>query len=176
MAVVAASALAPLGFAQANSVPTEVQTLLAQPRLHGEGTLRFLGFRIYQASLWTEAGFDPQRYSAHRFALSLRYLREFDGADIADRSLEEMRRAGPLPSGAEPRWGSAMRRSFPKVQDGDQLTGLHQPGAATAFYFNGQPRPPVDDPAFGPAFFGIWLGPTTSEPDLRRQLLKASST
>lgn len=175
-----AAATTPLAFAStdtnanATPVPREVQASLSQARLQGEGTMRFLGFRIYQASLWTEPGFDPQSYATHRFALSLRYLRAFDGADIADRSLEEMRRAGPLPSDAEPHWVSAMRRSFPKVQDGDQLTGLHQPGAATAFYFNGEPRPPVTDPAFGPAFFGIWLGAATSEPDLRRKLLKVS--
>jgi hypothetical protein len=36
---------------------------------------------------------------------------------------------------------------------------------------NGDPLGEIADPAFGPAFFAIWLHPETSAPKLRSALL-----
>ena len=49
-----------------------------------------------------------------------------------------------------------MQQTFPDVRDGDRLIGLATPGAATKFFMNGKPVGEIEDPAFGPAFFGIW--------------------
>ena len=61
---------------------------------------------------------------------------------------------------------------FPDVQAGQRLAGVHVPGQATEFYFDGRPIGRIDDPAFGAAFFGIWLDARTTAPDLRASLLK----
>ena len=170
---------APLVHAVTNNANTDTAPTLAaralaalrQPTLRGEARLRFLGFPVYRARLWTEPDFEAQAFTGHALVLELQYERALKGDAIAERSLEEMRRGATLSREQEAQWLAAMRRSFPDIQNGDRLTGLYQPGQATYFELNGQPRPPVRDPAFGPAFFGIWLAEHTSEPALRRQLL-----
>ena len=64
-------------------------------------------------------------------------------------------------------------RAFPDVTPGDRLTGLATLQGATRFFHNGRQTAPVADPEFGRLFFGIWLSPHTSEPDLRRAVDRA---
>jgi hypothetical protein len=145
--------------------------LLAGSRLQGEAAFRFFGLRIYQARLWTMPGFDPDRPAAQPALLELTYQRELKGEAIADRSLNEMRRAGGFTEAQAERWLAQMRRIFPDVRDGDRLAGLHLPGEGARFWLNGRPAGAVADPEFSRLFFGIWLAPTTSEPALRLALL-----
>lgn len=153
------------------AVPPEVSGALPAARLVGSGTLRFLGLRIYDARLWADAALPAADFDAHAFALELQYARAFAGAAIADRSIDEMRRAGPLDDARAERWRLAMTRAFVDVQPGDRLTGVHRPGRPTPFFRNAQPTAHVEDADFGRRFFGIWLAETTSEPALRRRLL-----
>ncbi|MDZ7920949.1 chalcone isomerase family protein [Rhodoferax sp.] len=170
------AALAHMGraFAQ-NNAPPEVQAQLPQAGRAGGTRMRFLGLSIYDASLWVAPGFEAAQYAAHPIALELRYLRSLSGKSIAERSLQEMRRGGPLDAVTEQAWLQAMVEAFPDVKDGDRITGLHMPGAGTRFVYNGALRATVADPAFGPRFFGIWLAPWTSEPRLRSELLAGLS-
>jgi hypothetical protein len=155
----------------APGAPAEVLAALPAARMQGQGTMRFFGLSIYQARLWVGPGFAPERYAAQPFALELQYSRSLDGAEIAKRSLVEMRRVGGFSEAQAQAWLAAMTAAFPNVVDGDRLTGLFQPGAATGFYFNGRSLAAVADPAFGPVFAGIWLANSSSEPGLRRQLI-----
>jgi hypothetical protein len=93
------------------------------------------------------------------------------GRRITSSSLSEMRRLGPVSDEQARRWEQAMRRIFPDVQAGDRLTGVQWPGESARFFHNGQPRGELLDAEFTRLFFGIWLSPRSSEPDLRRQLL-----
>jgi hypothetical protein len=151
--------------------PPEVQAQLPQARAAGSTRMRFFGLSVYDARLWVAPGFEAAQYAAHPLALELRYLRALKGSAIAERSLQEMRRSGPLDAATEQRWLQAMVAAFPDVAEGDRLTGLHTPGAATRFFYNGSLRATVADAAFGPLFFGIWLATWTSEPRLRSELL-----
>jgi hypothetical protein len=151
--------------------PSEVADSVASPRLLGSGRLRFFGLRVYDARLWVGSSFNAQRFEDHLFALELEYARTLEGAAIAQRSIAEMRRAGSVTDAQASAWQSALANAFPNVVAADRLTGVHMPGAATRFFHNGKPTAAVPDPVFGRAFFGIWLAPTTSEPDLRRQLI-----
>lgn len=155
--------------------PTEVAGAVTAPRLQGRGRLRFFGLLVYEARLWAGADFVPQRYDGHPFALELEYARKLEGAAIAQRSIVEMRRSGNLNDSQAQAWQAAMTSAFPNVAPGDRLTGVHVPDAATRFFHNGLPTSVVADPMFGRAFFGIWLAATTSEPDLRRQLIGQGS-
>jgi Chalcone isomerase-like len=155
----------------AAAAPGEVAAALAGPRLQGSGNLRFFGLKVYDARLWVGERFDVQRFESHAFALELVYARKLQGAAIAQRSIVEMRRAGPLSDSQAQAWEAAMLRGFPNVDAGDRLSGVHLPGEATRFFHNGRATAEVADPSFGRAFFGIWLAETTSEPDLRRQLI-----
>lgn len=131
--------------------------------------MRFLGLRVYDIQLWA-----PQplaNWAEQPHALALTYARSLKGRLIAERSLDEMRRQGPIDEASATRWLDAMAAAFPDVKEGDRLTGRHDPQQGARFWFNGQPRPGVSDPVFSRRFFGIWLSEQTSEPALREQLL-----
>jgi hypothetical protein len=133
--------------------------------------MTFLGFEVYQATLWVAPGFVQTAYEQSLFALDLAYRRDFSGADIAQRSIAEMRRQAPMTPVQEASWESQMRALFPDVRTGDRITGVNQPATGVVFWSNGRLLGEVRDPAFAKQFFGIWLSPQTSEPQLRRALL-----
>ena len=160
----------------ARPLPAEVSEVLSGAHAAGTTRLRFFGFSIYDATLWVTPGFRAGSYAQHAHALDLGYLRALSGRAIAERSLTEMQRQGPVTPAQAQSWLTAMTAAFPDVKDGDRLTGLHTPGVGARFWFNGQPRPAVPDPEFSRRFFGIWLADTTSEPTLRSQLLAGTAT
>ncbi len=155
------------------ATPAEVAAELGQPQAAGTTRLRFLGLSIYDARLWVAPGFQAANFAQHGLALQLNYLRSLKGNLIAERSIQEMRRAGNVPAATEQRWLAAMQEAFPDVKEGDRITGIHLPAVGARFYFNGQLRATVKDVEFSQQFFGIWLAPSTSEPRLRTELLAA---
>lgn len=156
--------------------PAEVKAELPAARWRGQATMRWFGLHLYDLRLWSAAAIPSgagSEWQAQPLALELQYARQLVGRLIAERSLTEMRRIGPVDEAQATRWLAAMAQLFPDVQAGDRLTGVQRPGAATRFFLNGQPRGELADAAFAPLFFGIWLSPRTSEPRLRQQLLGA---
>ena len=149
-------------------------------RLAGTGLLRFFGLQVYRARLWVSPGFAPERFSALPLALELYYLRSLSGSAIAKRSLDEMRRSGPIPDDKATVWLQALTAVMPNVADGDRLTGIYRPNdALELLYAQGQSQRSlgkVGDAEFATRFMGIWLAPVTSEPDLRRALLGGTAT
>ena len=51
------------------AAPAWVRQSLMGATLAGEGQMRFLGLRIYDARLWVTPGFDASRFGAHPLAL-----------------------------------------------------------------------------------------------------------
>lgn len=160
-----------LGRAVAAAVPPELAGAWPQTRLVGSGEMRYFGLRIYDARLWAPAPLSAEGWTAQPFALELQYARTFDGAAIARRSLDEMRRQGPIAPAQLERWRATMQATFPGVRDGDRLTGVHIPESAARFHFNGRLVGEWADAELARQFFGIWLAPQTSEPALREALL-----
>lgn len=144
---------------------------LAGSRLLGQSTLRFFGLRIYHAQLWTMPDFRPGSALEQPLVLDLQYLRDLSGQAIAERSLQEMRRGGGFTEAQGQQWLAQMQRLFPDVRTGDRISGLHLPGQGARFWRNGQALGRIDDAAFSRLFFGIWLAPSTSEPEMRMALL-----
>jgi hypothetical protein len=134
--------------------------------------LRVWGFEVYDARLWTPAGFRHSQYAQHPFALELQYLRRLEGSAIASRSIDEMRRVGSFTDAQAQSWQSAMRELFPDVRQGDRITGINLPGVGAEFWVNGQRVGLIKDATFARLFFGIWLDERTSEPKMRAQLLQ----
>lgn len=159
---------------QAQALPPELRPVLPVAALSGRAAFKFWGFDVYQATLWVAPGFNGSAYEQSTFALELSYLRDFKGADIARRSIAEMRRQAsitPMTPAQETAWENQMRALFPDVSAGDRITGLNQPATGAVFWSNGRLLGEVRDPLFAKLFFGIWLSPQTSEPQLRRALL-----
>lgn len=152
-------------------LPQELRPAVPAATLLGQATMKFWGFEVYQATLWVAPGFVEGNYAQSPFALDLAYLRDFKGADIAQRSIAEMRRQSLMTPAQETAWENQMRALFPDVKTGDRITGVNQPATGAVFWSNGRLLGEVRDPAFAKQFFGIWLSPQTSEPQLRRALL-----
>jgi hypothetical protein len=151
--------------------PPEVLRELPAARLLGSGRLRRFLFHVYDARLWTGPGFDVARFSMVPLALELEYGRTLLGPLIAERSIEEMRRGAYISPAQQGVWLAAMQRAFPDVHEGDRMTGVQLPGLATRFFVNGRFTGEIRDAEFTRLFFGIWLAPHTSEPQLRAALL-----
>lgn len=167
---VALIGLGPTAWAQAPGAP-ELKDALPQAQLLGQTRLSVWGFKIYDARLWTAAGFDAADFAARPLALELAYLRAFESADIAERSLKEMRRSARITDAQAQKWLAEMQRVFPNVKAGDRILGVHRPGQGASFWVNGQRGGDIADAEFSRLFFGIWLSPQTSEPAMRSALL-----
>jgi hypothetical protein len=158
------------------SAPAPVAQAITGAREQGHGRLVVLGFSIYDAKLWTAESFAPAQYERELFALELRYLRNFKGEAIAERSLKEMRNVGQVSDERAAQWLAEMKRTFPDVKKGDQLIGIHRPDGSAGFVLNGKPIGEVRDPEFTRLFFGIWLSTRTSAPKLRSALIGAATS
>ncbi len=159
--------------ANSMGLPAPAAAALPGAQLTGQGLLRVWGFQVYRSRLWVQPGFQASDYASHGLALELEYLRAFKGADIARRSLEEMRGIGNFPAEQGERWARALAALMPDVAPGDRLLGLHRPGQGAHFFHDGRDLGRIDDPQFSRLFFGIWLHPNTSAPALRQALLGA---
>jgi len=162
---------APLAASSAEDTRPELATLLPQSRLIGKGRLTFWGFQVYDVRLWVLPGFKPDTLAVHPFALEMSYLRGFDSQDVAERSIAEMRRSASISDAQAKAWIDDMMRALPDVKKGDRVMGIHRPGVGAQFLMNGKPTGEIRDAEFARLFFGIWLSPKTSEPELRAALL-----
>ena len=143
-------------------------------QLMGTGALRFFGFKAYDANLWNSgpaaAGANP--FAAKGlYALEIVYNTGIKAEEIVNVSLVEMARLRKLSEAQVKSWTAELQRTFPSVVSGDRLTGLHVPRVGTRFFFNSRLISEINDPAFGDAFFAIWLDEGTKRADLRKQLL-----
>ena len=155
--------------------PSFVQQALPAAALLGQGQMRFLGLRIYDARLWVGPQFKAADFGDYPLALELSYHRAFKGAAIAQRSIDEIERQGELTPAQAQRWLKVLTALLPDVQSGDRLTGLYQPGQGMRFWRGEQLLGVTDDAELARRFFAIWLSPRTSEPGLRSALLARRS-
>lgn len=169
-------AASPAAFANTDAVPPPIAQALPEPRIAGEGDLRWFGLRVYTAQLWVgRPGLRIDRLAAAPFALELRYATSLKGSAIAERSVQEIERMGYGDPARRTRWGDAMKRLFPDVARGDRLTGVHEPGRGARFFHNDRPLGAIEDVDFANAFFAIWLDERTVAPSLREALLKQAA-
>lgn len=133
----------------------------------GTGKLTYLLWDIYNATLYAPEG----KWKRNKpFALSLSYLRSVTGNDIADRTVQEIRRLGFTNEVKLAAWHRQMKRIFPNVTKGSLLTGIFIPNAPTRFYKGTREIGSIKDPEFGYWFFNIWVGNNTSDPGLKAKL------
>ena len=108
-------------FQVANAGNEQDRLTLGNAQLLGQTRLRVWGFQIYDARLWVAPGFRAQRFDQHGAALELTYLRAFASADIAARSITEMRRSADISASQAAQWQQDMQRVFPDIKAGDRL-------------------------------------------------------
>jgi len=162
--------LSPLA-SQASSLPTPVLEQRYPLQRVGNGGLRWLGFPIYDASLWTTTGRYQGFAPGETVALSLSYQRAFSRDDLLRITEAAWQRLGQPEPAQRERWLDELRRIWSDVEPGDNVTTIVIAGGPTRFYDQKRRFGQLDDPAFGPAFLAIWLDPRSVVSDLRSRLL-----
>lgn len=163
-------------------VPSELSAFgqNATWQMLGTGALRFFGFKAYDANLWVvgagranpTTNLTPNPLADKSlFALEIVYNTGIKAEEIVNVSLIEMARLRKLSDAQIKAWTADMQRTFPNVSQGDRLTGVYVPKVGTRFFFNSKLIAEINDPAFGDAFFAIWLDEGTKRAELRRALL-----
>jgi len=158
--------------AASDAVPLHISSELGDARLSGQGSFRWFGLKIYDATLWVEkTGFQPGSPTSSKFVIDLTYARDLYGERIAQSSIGQIRQLGFGKAGQQAEWLEKMKSLFPNVHEGTHISGVHLPGKGARFYLDGKMLGEIDDPEFARAFFSIWLDERTSAAKLREQLL-----
>jgi Chalcone isomerase-like len=146
-------------------------------QMQGTGALRFFGFKAYDANLWSSGSVKGNPLlDKSLFALEIVYNTSIKAEEIVNVSLVEMARLKKLSDVQIKTWTADMQRTFPNVTQGDRLTGVYVPKVGTRFFLNARLIAEINDPAFGDAFFAIWLDEGTKRAELRRSLLGLPAT
>ncbi|MCB1963167.1 MAG: chalcone isomerase family protein [Rhodocyclaceae bacterium] len=140
-------------------VPLPASVSAPEWRAVGSGSLNWLMLRVYDATLWRSAAGD---------ALAIRYARDLSGRQLLDATFDEMTH---LNVAGAARWRAALAEIFPDVRAGEVLVAVRHPAQGVRFFHQGRALGAIDAPAFGAAFFAIWLDPRTRAPALRSRLL-----
>ncbi len=148
--------------------PLEIASVIKAENPRGEGALKRLWLKGYDASLWTDA---PEWSMDTTYALTLKYARDFSRDDLVERSIKEMEHAQPLTAQQKKEYSAQLSNIFPNVHENDTITSLYEPSKGTTFFYNGKKTGEITDKEFAKKFLGIWLGPKTSEPELRQALI-----
>ncbi|MFM7001403.1 MAG: hypothetical protein ACKOXU_10140, partial [Limnohabitans sp.] len=104
-----------------------MQGFLRAPRLVGQHRFTYWGFEVYDASLWTSSEFSPEDWAQQALILELRYLRDFKGSDIAQRSMDEMQGQRALNPSQHKSWFETLQKLIPNIRSGERLTGIYRP-------------------------------------------------
>jgi hypothetical protein len=137
---------------------------MAQVEGLGHGRMTYWGFTLYDAKLY--ASKEPKG----GIALDIQYLRKFEAKDLAKQTLDELKKLG-VSETQRAEWADPLVKAFKTVQVGDSITAIKKPQGSTQFFYNGQFVSEISGESFSQAFFGIWLHPKTSAPQLRKILL-----
>ena len=133
----------------------------------GDGRMTYWGFTLYDAKLY--ASKEPKG----GIALDIQYLRKFEANALVKQTLDELKNLG-VSETQRTEWADPLAKAFKTVKVGDSITAIRKPEGGTQFFYNGQFVSEIAGESFSQAFFGIWLHPKTSAPQLRKVLLGQS--
>jgi hypothetical protein len=131
-----------------------VSSALPDAELRGEATLRFLGFPLYKARLFTPSG---ERLDWNKdFALELTYLRNLTAYDLVEGTMREFARTGgTLPVRTQ------LKQCFFDVRKGDRYTAVSGGPNQLTFWRNDTRTCTLSHPQIKARFMGIFLGDNT---------------
>lgn len=140
----------------------------------GSGLLKWFGFEIYNAALWTPDGTFAGSYTAEPIVFTLDYRRSFKRDRLISITRTAWRELSLASAEQQERWSRQLAAIWVDVRSGSNLTTLVTPSGETRFYDGRRLLGRIDDPAFGPAFLSIWLDARVADTalgDLRADLL-----
>lgn len=143
----------------------------------GRGDMRWFGIDLYEARLLNRDGRYQPGSDAGPLALEITYRRSISRERLVSTTEREWQRLeaelGLRNDARVADWLQVLAEIWPDVGPGDRILALREASGPTRFYGNEGLLGIVEDPAFGPAFLGIWLHPGTRASDLRAALIGA---
>lgn len=151
--------LAPLA-----SAATPLSTALPEAEPRGQATLRYLGFQIYDAKLFTKGG-APLDWSQD-FALELTYKRNLSQYDLVEATLREMARMGnAMPIRAQ------LETCYQAVTPGDRYLAVSRGPDQLQFWRNDRAVCTLSQKDIKAKFMEIFLGDDSRSRRFSRALL-----
>lgn len=151
--------------------PPELEPVIKSGAAVGNYSFRKLMLHVYDIAFWSDSG----GWSKVPYALSITYDMSFSPDELAERTGDEMKGVSGLPQETIAKYTELLRGIYPQVREGDRITALQKNAGTTVFYHNGKQVGIVKDAQFAQPFFGIWLSPKSSEPDMQKQLLSGNT-
>jgi len=143
--------------------------------LRNAALLRYLKFiKAYVAALYLPAGVKAEDVlSDVAKRLEISYLVAIKGKDFGKGAAPTLE-ANQTPAELARLQGRIDRinAAYKDVQPGDRYAITYLPGRGTELALNGTPLTVIEGADFAAAYFGIWLGKTSIDDKLKRDLLK----
>jgi len=135
-------------------------------KIYSSTQLRWWGFKVYKAELWTAAAGQPDFSRA--MLLHLEYQRDIKAADLLKTTREEWQRMSLTGDRQAEIWLKQLVKIWPNVRKGDILSTWFD-GEDTHFYQKEKKLGTVRGKAFARAFLSIWLDKKSRTPELRKR-------
>lgn len=141
----------------------------------GEGDYSYWLWDLYHARLQSADGRFVDYQQSAPLQLELTYARNISKKEFIDATMEQWKIQQGAVLKVHKIWAGELNLLWRDVKKNDKLSAVLQADGLVDFYFNGELLGKTTDPAFGKAFFDIWLSEKTTAPDLRKQLLALNS-
>lgn len=140
----------------------------------GKATLTWGPFTVYDSQLLTPGGrWQPEQWP---MALVITYRRDISRQELLDATLEQWQAQKTGSRDQRQQWLQQLATVWPDVSDGTRLA-FEADARGGQFYWQPagtqaviNPIGPRFDTAFRDAFLNIWLAPSSTYPDIRREL------
>lgn len=155
---------------KAFATPANLDNFIANPKEVGSGDYKFLFMKIFTATTYAPEG---KLDFNQPYALQLKYERDLKGEAIVKKTIEEINHQSNKVSQTElNQWQEELNKIIPNVSKGSVLTGIYTSKEQTLFFDSSwKLLGVINGREFAEHFFGIWLGPDSSDKKLRNKLL-----
>jgi hypothetical protein len=148
--------------------PQTLKENFTQQFLIGSSELKFLGFKVYQISLWSEA----TNFSYNKkFAIQITYSMSFSKEDLVQRSIDEIKKLHTLKDSEEKFYFEELNKSLNSVKKGDEKIALFTPNKGVLIFLNQNLVGKIQDKKLAKLFVDIWLDENGSYPEVTRKIL-----
>jgi len=152
----------------AAALPAPLREVKPDLKPVGAATLHWFSLHVYDIALYAQEA----AYTTNSTAvLSIRYNISIKHQRLLDTTRKEWVRLGKGESAQRAQWIKQLDLLWPDLKPDDRLTAFMRQNGPTQFYFGDRLLGEVPDPAFGPAFFAIWLDAKCRYPEVRNGLL-----
>ena len=132
------------------------------------GSFKVFLWRVYDVRLLS----DYQKFSwSNDLVLEFNYQRALKKNAVIEASAKEMRRQKGVTEKQLSKWQTYLQLAIKPAEKATKASLYWTAEGRITFYYDGVKTVTIEDADFARAFLNIWLGPDTSEPELRRALL-----